>query len=213
MDYRMLAVPLAAILYWKRFQIINYCFSGYAKVKIAWDNYFPKSTTHQLVRIEYYDCDHTTTPVDLTNQFNHLESVGYIEWQDVFNMIDNIHEEARLEITYKIGDQQYKCSFMYSDHQSNPPRFPLYQEEDIIRHQKSGKFKNSILSANVGDQEVTDLIQQHHGPLQDFHKGVGSKIRPSWITKDNEKELEVIDSMANIHNIKGSDTHIEIDEL
>lgn len=213
MDYRLLVVPVAGFLYWKRYQILQNCFSTYAKAKIAWESYFPKSTTHELIKIEYYDCDHTTDPIDLTNQLGYeLENNGHISWQQVFNEIKTTHGEARIQIIYKIGNQQYRCTFTYADHLSNPIKFPMYQEEEIIRHQKSGKFKNGILSATVGDTEVTDLVQQHHGPLQDFHDGVGSKVRPRWIMKDDTKELELIDSMANIHSIKHNDTHIEIKE-
>lgn len=214
MDYRILVLPVAGFLYWKRYQIIQSSFSLYAKAKIALDSYFPKSTTHELLKIEYYDCDHTTTPVNLTNQFGRqLESINRISWKHIFNEVGIEHSEARIQITYKIGDQQYRCTFTYIDHLSNPIKFPLYDEEEIIRHQKSGKFKNEILSATVGDKEVTDLVQQHHGPLQDFHDGIGSKVRPRWIIKEGgSDELELIDSMANIHSIRNTDKHIDIKE-
>ena len=213
MDYRMLILPLMGVLYWKRYEIVQNSFTIYAKVKITLDKYFPKSNTHKLIKIEYYNNNNTIFPVDLTNKFrNELENNGNISWKKIFDEMKEENEEARIEITYKIRDQQYKCTFTYSDNESNLIKFPLYDEDDIIRHEKSSKFKNIILSANVGDTEVTELIQQHHGPLQDFHNGIGSKVIPSWIIKDNTKELEVIDSMANIHIIKHNDAHIKINE-
>lgn len=211
MDYRILVLPVAGLLYWKRYQLVQNCFTMYAKTKIVLDNYFPKSTTHELLSIEYFDCDHTITPINLTNELGYeLEKDCHLSWQQIFNEVKNIHEEARVQIIYKIGDQQYRCSFTYDDHLFNPIKFPLYDEEEIIRHQKSGKFKNGILSATVGSNEVTDLVQEHHGPLQDFHDGIGSKVKPCWIINGDQNELELVDSMANIHSIKHSDTHIEI---
>ena len=125
----MLMVPIAGFLYWKRYQIIQSSFSLYAKAKIAWEDYFPKSTTHELLKIEYYDCDHTTTPVDLTNQFGHqLENIGHISWQQIFNEVGTTHGEARVQITYKIGDQQYRCTHQ---HPSEP--HPLYVTSHLVR--------------------------------------------------------------------------------
>lgn len=198
------------LLYFNKEKLIQNCFTLYAKSKIAWDNYFPKSTKHNLVSIDYYDQDHIEFPINLTNKLEQdLLYKGYILWDDIFEKLDlNIHEEARIEITYKIIDEQYKCSFKYEDRVKYPIKFPIYNEEDIINHQKSGKFKNNILNATIGDKDVTDLVQEYQGPLQDFHTNIGSNIKPKWILKDKEDELEVIDSFANIHNIKHTDSHI-----
>lgn len=213
MDYRLLALPVVGFLYLKRYQIFQSCFSTYAKAKIVWENNFPKSTSHDLNKIEYYDHDHAISPIDLTNKFgDKLKKEGYISWQSILNDMKEVSDDARVQIKYKISDQPYICTFRYTDHLSNPIKFPMYQEEDIIRHQKSSKFKNGILSASIGESDVTDIVQQHHGPLQDFHKGVGSNVSPRWVMKADANELEIIDSMANIYSIKNSDKHIEINE-
>lgn len=212
MDYHLLLLPVAGFIWWKRYQIVDSCFSLYAKAQIAWENNFPKSTSHDLVSINYFDHDHTHTPINLTNNFAYdLERNKTLDWNTIFTLVGTVHPDARIEVIYKIADKQYRCIFSYKDQESYPIRFPLYEEEEIIRHQTSGKFKNGILSATVGDKEVTDLVQEYHGPLQDFHDGVGSKVKPYWIN-NSESELEVIDSMANIHSIKHTDTHIEIKE-
>jgi hypothetical protein len=196
-------------LYFNKEKIIQNCFTLYVKSKIAWDNYFPKSTKHNLLSINYYDKEHNIIPINLTNIFNkELLNKGYILWNDIFDKLDlNTHEEARIEITYKIIDEQYKCLFKYEDKTKYPIKFPIYNEEDIINHQKSGKFKNNILNASIGDKDVTNLVKEYQGPLQDFHNNIGSNINPKWIIKDKE-ELEIIDSYANIHNIKNTDSHI-----
>lgn len=212
MDYHLLLLPVAGFIWWKRYQIIDRCFGVYAKVQITWDSYFPKSTSHDLVSIYYFDHDHTHTHIDLTNEFAHdLEYNKTLVWDTIFASVGSVHPEARLQVVYKIADQQYRCTFSYKDNESYPIKFPLYEEEEIIRHKTSAKFKNGILSATVGDKEVTDLVQEYHGPLQDFHDGIGSKVKPRWVN-NSESELEVIDSMANIHSIKHTDTHIKIRE-
>lgn len=199
LDYKLFVLPLMGLAYYKRMWLVDKCFTVYAKGKLMWEQYFPQSTAHELLNLYYYDCDHTINPIDLTNQFGHqLERSGSVSWDDIFEQIGSKHSEARLQLRYKVGDQQYRCTFSYVDQESKPIKFPLYSEDELENHINSGVFRNKVLNASVGDEDVTDVVKEHHGPLDDFHCTVGSSVKKVWISKNNGP-LELVDSMADVY--------------
>lgn len=196
MNYYYLLASAAGIAYWKRMELLDLCFTGYAKGKMFLDTHFPREPFEQrLVKILL---DQGSSGIkykkDITNELrSRLESGEEIVYEDV-------EDSALIEMYYTVGDQEYICLF----NNATPIRFPLYENEDIVKYHEGSQFKNKILSASLNNEDYTDLINKYYGPLEDFHRGIGIAIRNSHIL-GGIFTLEIIDSFAETHQFRRDD--------
>jgi hypothetical protein len=193
MNYYYLLASVAGIAYWKRMEILDLCFTGYAKGKMFLDKHFPREPFEQrLVKILVRTGKHKQDITQLLKE--RLESGEEIVYSEV-------GDDAIIEMYYMVGDDEYICLF----NNVTPIKFPLYEMSEIVRYKEGSQFKNKILSASLNNNDYTDLINKYYGPLEDFHKGVGMIIRNNHIWDNNDSTLEIIDSFVETYQFKGDD--------
>ena len=115
--------------------------------------------------------------INITDQFisivNQNDSTN-IKWKDLLNLLDNNNyiNQSHLDIRYMIGDNYYKI--MYNYKKNDIIKFPPYIQDEIEQYNKDKKYKKTILYAELSDKEnmkdITQLIKEYAGPLNDFYK-------------------------------------------
>lgn len=144
--------------------------------------------------------------IDITNEFttlvknnkeniiwnNLVDSINNDKDLKYINNLDNFH----LDIRYTIEDVHYRIIYHYKN--DDIIQFPPYTSEEIKKYKEDEGYKKTVLFAEISNKniDVTQLIQEYAGPMNDFYKNKNNntiKIYASLI-KDNEGNHLLIDN-------------------
>lgn len=166
--------------------------------------------------------------IDITDQFNKIsknKNKNKISWKDILNFVD--HEEHlkklqesdkfHLDIKYNLEDDHYRIMYHYKDNEFI--KFPPYTEEEIKQYKKNSAYKRTILMAELNcdetgnGQDITDIVKEYAGPLNDFYKDKDNVDIHACLIKDDhgkhilleDSSLLITDSHANDIEFKGKD--------
>lgn len=151
---------------------------------------------------------------DDTYEYNNIYRTKFVElikygvkWENLISELCwevDLSKHPRLEVLYNINNKNYR--YIYSAELDDIIKFPPINKEDVIKHVNSNHFKVDIMHASAGNEDLTQLVNEHYGPMGDFHK---RNIKKKWITK--EDKLEMMDSMGDSHIIN-NDEHLQFSE-
>jgi hypothetical protein len=84
---------------------------------------------------------------------------------------DKVYEEV-VNVGYYYGQNHYRIAQEYNsdNKQTIMEQFPLYSDEVINKYNNGGKIgKSKIMSADYGDEDVSELLKEFAGPLGNFY--------------------------------------------
>ena len=207
--------------------LVNILFDNlfYLKILIKESKYFEMiyKYFYPIKKIIYARLHNGDTSVDITTKFisiiengnNHIE----IKWDKLIEGENiTVGEDLHLDMKYTQKENVYKIVYPYI---SDSITFPPYKDAELIEYNENKKYKNNILYAEIikknGNEDITMLIKEYSGPLNDFYKNKGMKINPKLIKDDNgsclwneTEKLVITNSYADEFEFK-DDTHIDID--
>lgn len=184
---------------------LNYIldFTLYYKVSIQ-DSYYFKTfyqylyPPNNVIHAKVYSGNKC---IDITNHFSNLLNKGTIGWKDLLirdleyiNKDNNFH----LDIKYVIENNCYRAIYKNEDN----IEFPPYCDEEIDEYNRDNRYKNKVIFAETNSKDITKLIKEYSGPLNDFYNNK-INIHACLIKDDNGKYLLVEDDTIRI-----TDSHI-----
>ena len=132
---------------------------------------------------------------DLKNIWKEIEEQH--EKPKVGDMIE-VHYSVPIELltpVKHITHITYYTSYMYPCN----PVFPPYNLDEIKKQQEDKGFKNEILFAECGLENITDDCIKYAGPLHNFYSDLppryGIKITRTLLVPDNNTETLIITTM------------------
>lgn len=139
--------------------------------------------------------------IDITSHFINLSNNELINWKDLLiKDAESLEkdEHFHVDIKYTIENNHYRVIYKYGDNISFPP----YKKEEIEMYNKQNKYKNKVLFAEIDDKDITKLIKEYSGPLDDFYHN-RTDIHACLIKDDSGKYILVEDD-----RIKITDAHV-----
>ncbi len=192
-------------LYYKIYVQESYYF------KILYDYVYPPST---IVHAKLYKDNDS---VDITNEFTDIiekNNFDHINWSDITNIYDQSSNKFHLDIKYMIEDNHYRIIYHYEN--DDEIRFPPYTKDEIKVYQENKGYKKTVLFAEVGDQDVTQLVKEYSGPLNDFYKDRDHhsiRIHAHLIKDDYGAYILVEDESIKITNSLAEDIEFTKEEV
>lgn len=108
--------------------------------------------------------------------------------------------EAYIEIRYLHNEKYYRVVYQYPD----PIIFPPYSEEELNAYHQDHRYKNTILSAELWEndelEDVTEALKEYMGPMNDF-----SKINTKYLLNSSQQILKITDGLVNEFDLKLGD--------
>ena len=86
----------------------------------------------------------------------------------------------------------YRIIYHYNDHPEI--KFPLHTPEEVEKYQQDPEYKNAVIYAELcpkipeeedhtdeEGEDITDIIKEYSGPLNDFYQGKDHRIHVSLL--------------------------------
>lgn len=195
-------------LYNLAFTCLNYVldFTLYYKVSVQESQYFKNFYQYlyppnQVVNVKLYTKD---DKVDITDEFSKIiYKNSNIDWKDILiESLNNINldENSHLDIKYTIENDQYRVIYHYG----KDIVFPPYKQDDIEKYNQNNSYKKQILFAEIGDKDITQVIKEYAGPLNNFYQDHDHINIHACLVKDDNGEYLLVED----ENIKITDSHV-----
>lgn len=184
--------------------ILNYLL--YYKIKYQQSNfhksimdYFGKNKN--ISHAKLYNED---SYIDITDEFTNLTNMtnneNIIEWEKLLNIHDNIlhlknSEIFHLDIRYKTNDKYYRIMYKHNNDNNNDNtniiKFPPYSDKEIQEYENADNYKKMVLSAEIDDKDITEIVKEYSGPLNNFYEDKDHKIHTHLI-KNHDGEYIIL---------------------
>ena len=118
---------------------------------------------------------------------------------------DKVFEEV-VNVGYYYGQNHYRIAQEYNsdNKQTIMEQFPLYSDEVINKYNNGGKIgKSKIMSADYGDEDVSELLKEFAGPLGNFYIDLVDKQESGGDDNDDGIDTED-DGEDHIHDDENS---------
>jgi hypothetical protein len=125
-------------------------------------NKINKNNEYKILDINYFQ-NNKSKPVCLKSY-----KMPY-EWTNIEKYIGKYNKDSYIHIKYTINNNIYRINYLYG----NAIIFPPYKNNIKIKTSISNK---KILFATNNGHDITNILYEYAGPLQDFHIGIVNYI-------------------------------------
>ncbi len=159
--------------------------------------------------------------IDITDHFNNLlnrKDIEKLGWEKLVKLHEEIEKLSKsdkfhLDIRYMMHNNYYRIMYYYNEE----IKFPPYSSEQVKEYKENGVYKRTVLYAELGKngeiQDITNIIKEYSGPLDNFYKDHDIFMHACLIKddkgehmlKEDEGIITVTDSHANDIEIKSGD--------
>ena len=157
--------------------------------------------------------------IDITNHFSSIiqhDKLNHIEWDKIIKLCDKLEElnksnKFHLDVRYTIQDNYYRVIYHYNE--DDKIKFPLYDKKQIKEYQENNGYKKSVLYAEYKDQDITQIVKEYSGPLNNFYQDHGIKIHTCLIKDDNGVHILIEDESIIVTDSHGKDLKFNKEDI
>lgn len=163
---------------------------------------------------------------DFIDKINYKQDWEHVKWDDILDIYHDLEDMSKdndfhLDVKYIMKDKQYRIIYKFG--KTNTIKYPPYTPIDINKYEENDDFKKKILCAELchksgkleegqGDQDITDLIKEYAGPMNNFYENIDHEIHAHIIKDENgsficleNKEIKITDNMASEYYFQKTD--------